>query len=248
MESFIGIGFIVAIVAAMLGIFYRNCLKGENMIFSGWYNILARWVRLKDISRYSEIGVLAYGPTKWSRFKAWIAFPLGYCIYCSTTWIAIILYFGYTGYDAYNYYLEGITYYLVAEYLLGFLLTIGLQHLIILASCKWIIQYHPDFDPQEEFIEDIIQCPSDFIRGKEQEEEIPLKKELKRKPLDLTKMRQNLVRDYFLMQNGEIYELWYRDEKGKTHKYNTSNDLFEIDKYIRDYKLYANKEDNNTDS
>ena len=240
MESFIGIGFVVAIVAAMLGIFYRNYLKGENMIFHGWYKILARWV---DNEEYLTNDVLT--PTKWTKFKRWIAFPLGYCIYCSTTWIAIILYLGYTGYDAYNYYLEGITYYLVAEYILGFLLTIGLQHLIILASCKWIIQYHPDFDPQEDINVDVIKYPNDF--GKT-EEEIPPKKELKRKPLDLTKMRQNLVRGYFLMQNGEIYELWYREEKGKTHRYTSSDDLFEIDKYIRDYKLYANKENNNTDS
>ena len=244
MGSFIGIGFVVAIVAAMLGIFYRNYLKGEKMIFNPIYRVLSRWVDNKENGKeIFGLKMSYYQPTTWSRFKAWIAFPLGYCIYCTTTWITIILYFGYTGYDAHNYYLEGITYYLVVEYLLGFLLAIGLQHLIILSACKWIIQYHPDFDPQEE---QGITYPSEFIQ--EKEDEIPPKKELKRKPLDLTKMRQNLVRGYFLMQNGEIYELWYRDEKGKTHRYTASNDLFEIDKYIKDYKLYANKENNNTDS
>ena len=255
MGSFIGIGFVVAIVAAMLGIFYRNCLKGEKMIFNPIYRVLSRWVDNKENGKeIFGLKMSYYQPTTWSRFKAWIAFPLGYCIYCTTTWITIILYFGYTGYDAHNYYLEGITYYLVVEYLLGFLLAIGLQHLIIVSACRWIIHNHPDFDPQVNGLKisslaDIHQLDTKRLWDESmKEEEIPLKKELKRKPLDLTKMRQNLVRGYFLMQNGDIFELWYRDEKGKTHRYTASNDLFEIDKYIKDYKLYANKENNNTDS
>lgn len=62
-----------SIVVGLTGIFYRNILKMPNMIFSPLYKVFEKMV--------SKGG-----------FIAWIAYPLGYCIYCSTTWIAILGY------------------------------------------------------------------------------------------------------------------------------------------------------------
>lgn len=61
---------LIGLIGGLLGIFYRNCLKVENMIFYPIYrNILIP---------------MAFGRNK---FLAWIAYPLGYCCYCSTFWI-----------------------------------------------------------------------------------------------------------------------------------------------------------------
>ena len=51
----------------LLGIFYRNCLKVEDMIFNPLYKkVLKPW---------------ALGS---NRFLSFIVVPLGFCIYCST--------------------------------------------------------------------------------------------------------------------------------------------------------------------
>lgn len=63
----------IGIISAFTGIFYRNCLKMPNMIFNFVY-------------RFFQKMHLQGG------FKRWIVYPLGYCVYCSSTWIAIIAY------------------------------------------------------------------------------------------------------------------------------------------------------------
>lgn len=67
---YIGLTFF-SLIVGLLGIFYRNILKMPNMVFNPLYKILERMVNKGG-------------------FLKWIAYPLGYCIYCSTTWIAII--------------------------------------------------------------------------------------------------------------------------------------------------------------
>lgn len=127
---------LLGIVGGLLGIFYRNCLKPEGMIFNWWYyKVLKPWVELVD--DLEEAGI-EYELTFFDKLKAFVAMPLGYCIYCSTTWI---------------------TFFIAAIYLssweilpswqnivIGTLLSTGVQHLIVICSCRWIISNHPDLD------------------------------------------------------------------------------------------------------
>lgn len=124
---------LIGIIGALLGIFYRNCLKSEGMIFNFiYYNYLKPWAELPDdleeLNLEEEI-------TKLDRFKAWIAYPLGYCKYCSTTWIVFIL--------------CGI--YLTLEtnlcwqcVVLGIIAASGIQHIILVYVCKYLLKNHPD--------------------------------------------------------------------------------------------------------
>ena len=127
--------FLLGVVGGLLGLFYRNCLKPENMIFNWWYyKVLKPWAEVEDDLNENEC--ISMKPTKWQKFLAFIAYPLGYCIYCSTTWI---------------------TFFLVAIYLsawtilpdwqtivIGTLFATGVQHLIVVCACRWIIHKHPD--------------------------------------------------------------------------------------------------------
>lgn len=90
-----------AIICGLLGIFYRNCLKMKNMIFNPIYFILYRWAK---------------GRNKFLRF---ISFSLGYCIYCSTTWISIIAYL-----------------ILYQKLSLEILIFIAISHIIVYYFCK----------------------------------------------------------------------------------------------------------------
>lgn len=63
---------LLGIVAALTGIFYNHTLQAGSI--------------------FCKLGViLDYWAENKGGFKGWIANPLGACIYCSTTWIAIIL-------------------------------------------------------------------------------------------------------------------------------------------------------------
>lgn len=104
------------------------------MIFNWWYYIVLKpWAEYyEDMEERGYIIEKSFGRS----LLAFIAYPLGYCIYCSTTWI---------------------TFFLCAIYLssweelpswqtivIGTLLSTGIQHIIILCSCRWIIHNHPD--------------------------------------------------------------------------------------------------------
>lgn len=66
----------IAIIASLMVVFYRNCLKGHNMIFNKiYFEYLYKWAK---------------GDNK---FLAWIAFPLGYCPYCNGPYVSMIIYF-----------------------------------------------------------------------------------------------------------------------------------------------------------
>lgn len=58
---------LLGVIGGLLGIFYRNCLKVEDMIF---YPL------------YSKVFVPMV--KSGNGFLHFIAYPLGFCIYCST--------------------------------------------------------------------------------------------------------------------------------------------------------------------
>lgn len=62
---------LIGIVSAFVGIFYRYSLS---------YNAI-----------FGRVGKFLDSLENKGGFKGWIANPLGACVYCSTTWIAIIL-------------------------------------------------------------------------------------------------------------------------------------------------------------
>lgn len=117
MLEFILIGFI----GGLLGIFYRNCLKVENMIFN---------------KLYTKVFVpMAEGD---NRFLSFITYPFGYCIYCSTTWITFFLCL-----------LFLTSWYVLPKWqdiVIGIIAASGVQHFIVCAACRWLIHRHPDLD------------------------------------------------------------------------------------------------------
>lgn len=120
---------LLGLAGGLLGIFYRNCLKPRNMIFNWWYNILEQWVLESKYDLH---------PSKWQKFLGWIAFPLGLCIYCSTTWITIFISLLYLS-----------TWEELPKWqdiIIGIVLALGVQHLIVASACRWLIHKHPDLD------------------------------------------------------------------------------------------------------
>lgn len=119
---------LIGLVGGLLGIFYRNCLKVENMIFHPVYNILKAWTR-----RGKRINSNIMDKT-----LSFIAYPLGYCIYCSTPWITLIL----------------CTMYLSSwsilpqwqDIVIGIVTALGIQHIVVASACRWLINNHPDLD------------------------------------------------------------------------------------------------------
>jgi len=115
---------IVGLIGGLLGIFYRNCLKVEDMIFFPLYmKVFRPWAK---------------GNNPILRF---ITYPLGYCIYCSTTWITFILCFLYL--SAWECLPQW------QDIVLGVVFASGVQHLIVASACRWLITGHPDLDYHE---------------------------------------------------------------------------------------------------
>lgn len=72
-------------ISCTIGIFYNYTLE-YNHIFGKMGAILTYWADFPD-----EIIDAGFFPKPLDKFKAWIANPLGACIYCSTTWITIFI-------------------------------------------------------------------------------------------------------------------------------------------------------------
>lgn len=115
---------IIGLMGGLLGIFYRNCLKVEDMIFFKLYmKVFRPWAK-------SDNPILRF-----------ITYPLGYCIYCSTTWITFILCALYlSSYSALP---------MWQDIVLGVVFASGVQHIIVAIACRWIIDGHPDLDYME---------------------------------------------------------------------------------------------------
>lgn len=122
---------LVGLAGGLLGIFYRNCLKPENMIFNWLYKILKMLVLE---ARYDK------NPSFIKKFLGWIAYPLGFCIYCSTTWITIFLTLIYLS--------SWVVLPKWQDIVIGFVMALGVQHLIVASACRWLISNHPDLDTE----------------------------------------------------------------------------------------------------
>lgn len=92
-----------SLIVGLLGIFYRNILKEKNMILGPLFKVF-------------DIMVNKGG------FLKWLAYPLGYCIYCSTTWIAILGFL--------------LVYRVIA---LEILIPIAISHIIVDIYCKYVL-------------------------------------------------------------------------------------------------------------
>lgn len=125
---------LLGVVGGLLGIFYRNCLKAKNMIFNSiYYNVFKPWVdRVQKWESYGE------PPTRWQRLLAWIAYPLGYCIYCSSTWITFLICAIYlSSYECLPYW---------QDIVIGIIAASGMQHIVVAISCRLLIHKHPDLE------------------------------------------------------------------------------------------------------
>lgn len=120
---------LIGLAGGLLGIFYRDCLKPKNMIF---YKLYEKVFKIWVLEARYEV------PSKWKSFKGWIAYPLGYCIYCSTTWITFILCAIYL--SSWNVLPKW------QDIMIGIVLASGIQHIVVASACKWLINNHPDLD------------------------------------------------------------------------------------------------------
>lgn len=112
---------IIGLIGGLLGIFYRNCLKVKDMIFYPLYNkVFVPMVHSK------------------SRVLRFIAYPLGYCIYCSSTWITFFLCIIFL--SSWEYLPKW------QDIVIGVIAASGIQHLIVCVACRWLINNHPDLD------------------------------------------------------------------------------------------------------
>lgn len=112
---------LIGFIGGLLGIFYRNCLKVENMIFNKLYTKV--FVPMANSS---------------NRFLSFIAYPLGYCIYRSTTWITFFLCLLFlTSWEVLPKW---------QDIVIGVIAASGVQHLVVCAACRWLIHKHPDLD------------------------------------------------------------------------------------------------------
>ena len=121
MITFIFQFILLGVVGGLLGIFYRNCLKVKDMIFYPLYQ-----------------KVLVPMAKSTNKFISFIAYPLGYCIYCSTTWITFFLCLLYI-----------TTLNTVPEWqyiIIGVIAASGVQHIMVASACRWLIDGHPDLD------------------------------------------------------------------------------------------------------
>lgn len=100
---------LLGVIGGLLGIFYPLCSKVfVPMVKSG------------------------------NRFLHFIAYPLGFCIYCSIFWITmLILILFLTGRDSLPKW---------QDIVIGTIAAGGVTHLIVYISCRFLIHKHPDLD------------------------------------------------------------------------------------------------------
>lgn len=125
---------LIGLIGGLLGLFYRNCLKPDGMIFNFiYYRWLKPWAECTE-----DIMEAGFKPKAWDKVKAWVARPLGYCIYCSTFWITVILCIiageYKEGWDSYP------------ELLLAYITACSVSHLVVCIACRWLIRGNSDLD------------------------------------------------------------------------------------------------------
>lgn len=124
--------FLIGIVGALLGVFYRNCLKSQGMIFNSLY-----YKVLKPIAEFPEdLEEEGFKPKFMDKLLSFIMFPLGYCLYCSSTWITFILCALYlSAFEVLPYW---------QDIIIGIVAATGMQHFVVMCICKFILYKHPD--------------------------------------------------------------------------------------------------------
>lgn len=124
--------FIIGIIGAMLGIFYRNCLKSRGMIFNSLYYKVFK--PIAELPRDAEEE--GFVPKFKDKLLSFIMFPLGYCVYCSTFWITLILCILYLSAWEVLPKWQDIT--------IGIIASEGMQHYVLMVTCRFILHKHPD--------------------------------------------------------------------------------------------------------
>ena len=120
---------LLGLAGGLLGIFYRDCLKPRDMIFHKLYSKVFK-ARVEK-SRGTK-------STRLDKFLGWIAYPLRYCIYCSTTWIIIFLSILYlSAWDSLPKW---------QDIVIGITTSLDIQHLVVASACRFLINNHPDLD------------------------------------------------------------------------------------------------------
>lgn len=124
--------FIIGLIGGLLGLFYRNCLKVEGMIFNSiYYRWLKPWAEGPE-----DIEEAGFKPKSWDKIKAFVAMPLGYCMYCSATWITFLLSALYlSSYDILP---------MWQDIVIGVIAASVTQHLVVCIACRFLIHKHPD--------------------------------------------------------------------------------------------------------
>lgn len=125
---------LLGMIGGLFGIFYRYSLKSQGAVFSSlYYKWLKPWAECTE-----DIIEAGFTPKAWDKVKAWVARPLGYCIYCSTFWITVILCIiageYREGWDSYP------------ELLLAYITACSVSHLVVCIACRGLIKGNSDLD------------------------------------------------------------------------------------------------------
>lgn len=125
---------LIGVIGGLLGIFYMNCLKAEGMIFNRfYYRVLKPWAELEDDL---EEECIYYKLSFADKLREWISYPLGYCVYCSSTWITFILCgISLSAWEVLPKW-QDIT--------IGIIAASAIQHLTVACICRFVIYKHPD--------------------------------------------------------------------------------------------------------
>lgn len=121
MISFIFECMMLGFVSCLVGIFYNYTLE-NNHIFGKIGATLNYWSEFPEIVEDEGFKVKPI-----DSFKAWIANPLGACIYCSTTWITIFI--------MTLYWLSWNVLPKWEDIIIGTLAAIGMQHVLLRLWC-----------------------------------------------------------------------------------------------------------------
>ena len=125
--TFLEISLIIGITGGLFGIFYRNCLKTEDLLLYPIYKHFFKPIIDKK-----------------NKVLTFLVYPIGYCVYCSSFWITLFIYWLFT--NIMSIYLLGYTYKI---WILGFIVAEAMQHIIVCLACRYIIYRHPDLDNQD---------------------------------------------------------------------------------------------------
>lgn len=123
---------LIGIIGGLFGVFYRNCLKSNGMLLNSVY-----YKFLKPIAELpEEVEEAGLKPSKTDKMLSFLMYSLGYCIYCSTFWITLLLCIIYlSSWEVLPYW---------QDIVIGIIAAEGIQHFILMCVCRFILYKHPD--------------------------------------------------------------------------------------------------------